>query len=95
MLGLGLKVRFDPLKPEQRVALFRQELVRMGGDEVDCSVWETQVARLDKLTPGDFAVAAQQFELWDEPATADRLYDILTKERETKGTTARKIGFGV
>jgi hypothetical protein len=53
------------------------------------------VARLEQLTPGDFAGAARQFDLWDEPATAGRLYDILKKECEVKGAAPRKIGFGV
>ncbi len=90
----AFKVRFDPLKPDQRVALFRQELVRMGGDEAECPVWESQVTRLEQLTPGDFAVAARQFELWNEPATAGGLYEILKKECEAKGAATRKIGFG-
>ena len=91
----AFKVQFYQLKPEQRVALFKQELVRLGGDEVDCSTWEPQVARLDKLTPGDFAVASRQFELWDEPGTAVKLYGILKKECEAKGASPRKIGFGM
>ncbi|MGE0918116.1 AAA family ATPase, partial [Trichlorobacter lovleyi] len=91
----AFKVRFDPLKPEQRVALFRQELVRLGGDEAECSAWELQVTMLEKLTPGDFAVASRQFELWDEPVTAVKLYGILKKECEAKGASPRKIGFGV
>ena len=91
----AFKVRFDPLKPEQRVALFKQELVRFGGDESEALAWEEQVWQLNQLTPGDFAVAARQFELWDEPATAVRLYGILKKECEAKGAAPRKIGFGV
>lgn len=90
----AFKVRFAPLKPEQRVAMFRQELVRMGGDESESSAWDEQVRRLEQLTPGDFAVAARQFELWDEAATAGRLHEILSKECETKGASPRKIGFG-
>lgn len=88
------KVRFDPLKPHQRVAMFKQELVRLGGKESDTQDWEEQVWRLDQLTPGDFAVASRQFELWDEPTTADKLYVILKKECEAKGASPRKIGFG-
>ena len=91
----AFKVRFDPLNPEQRVALFRQELVRLGGDKSEGAAWEPQVARLEQLTPGDFAVAARQFELWDEAATADRLYETLKMECEAKGAVPRKIGFGV
>lgn len=90
----AFKVCFDPLKPDQRVALFRQELVRMGGNEADVATCEKQVAKLDQLTPGDFAVAARQFELWDEPATPSGLYDILKKECEAKWAAPRKIGFG-
>jgi len=90
----AFKVRFDPLKPDQRVALFKQELVRLGGDIYECQAWESQVSRLEQLTPGDFAVAARQFELWDEPGTAVRLFEVLKKECEAKGTIPKKIGFG-
>lgn len=89
----AFKVRFDPLKSELRIAMFRQELVRMGGTESECTEWESKVQGLDKLTPGDFAVAVRQFELWDEPATAGRLYEILKKECEAKGGGSRRIGF--
>ncbi|WP_265552779.1 AAA family ATPase [Trichlorobacter lovleyi] len=91
----AFKVRFDPLKPEQRVALFKQELVRLGGNGSDALAWEEQVWQLNQLTPGDFAVASRQFELWDEPGTAVKLYGILKKECEAKGASPRKIGFGV
>ena len=90
----AFKVRFDPLKPEQRIALFRQELVRLGGDDTASIDWEPQVIRLEQLTPGDFAVAARQFELWDEAATPGKLYEILKKECEAKGAGLRKIGYG-
>jgi SpoVK/Ycf46/Vps4 family AAA+-type ATPase len=89
----AFKVRFDPLKPDQRVAMFRQELSRLGGGD-NMAEWETQVRRLEQLTPGDFAVAARQFELWDETATAVRLYEVLKKECEAKGAIPKKIGFG-
>lgn len=88
----AFKVKFDPLKPEQRRALFRQELVRLGGDLTSITA-EAEIQALEQLTPGDFAVAARQFELLDEPATADRLYEILKKECEAKGTVPKKIGF--
>ncbi len=90
----AFKVRFDPLTPDQRLSMFQRELGRLGGgDEVttDC---EAKVRQLDRLTPGDFAVAARQFELWDVPATPDKLYEQLCKECEAKGAVSRKIGFG-
>jgi len=90
----AFKVRFDPLKPDQRLSMFRQELIRLGGDESECINWNSQVLMLEQLTPGDFAVAARQFELLDEAASAGRLYEILKKECVTKGGVSRKIGFG-
>ncbi|MDD2899813.1 MAG: ATP-binding protein, partial [Desulfuromonadaceae bacterium] len=91
----AFKVRFDPLLPDQRIAMFRQELMRLGGETADSAVWEQQLHILNQLTPGDFAVAARQFELWDELASAERLYEILKKECTAKGATPKSIGFGV
>jgi len=53
--------------------MFRQELVRFGGDDTVAASWEHQLRSLNSLTPGDFAVAARQFELWGAPATPDRV----------------------
>lgn len=89
----AFKVRFDPLKPDQRIAMFRQELVRLGGDVNNGLDLEPQLHTLEQLTPGYFAVAARQFELWDEPATPSSLFDALKKECEAKGPTQRIIGF--
>lgn len=89
----AFKVKFSPLTPDQRLAMFRQELVRLGGNSEECREWHSQVQSLDQLTPGDFAVAARQFELWDESATAERLFDILKRECEAKGAAPKMIGF--
>ena len=91
----AFKVRFDPLKPEQRVAMFRQELVRLGGNVSEYPGWVSQIQTLEQVTPGDFAVAARQFELWDEPVTPAKLYEVLKKECAAKGAAPGKIGFGV
>jgi len=74
--------------------MFRQELARLGNGNIDTPEWEPMVRKLEQLTPGDFAVATRQFELWDEPATSARLYEILKKECEAKGAVPRKIGYG-
>ncbi len=89
----AFKVRFDPMTPDQVWAMFRKELVRFGGDDVIDAAREHQVRGLNSLTPGDFAVAARQFELWGTPATPDKFHDLLCKECEAKGAMARKIGF--
>ncbi len=91
----AFKVCFKPLTPEQRWRMFRQELERLGGGEQSANDCEVRVRVLDRLTPGDFAVAVRQFELYDIPATPEKLYELLRKECEAKGASVRKIGFGV
>lgn len=91
----AFKVRFNPLKPDQRIAMFRQELARLGGDVTTCQEWAPLVCSLRQLTPGDFAVASRQFEMWDEVGTPGRLYEVLKKECEAKEKVPRKIGFGL
>jgi len=90
----AFKVKFEALTPDQRWTMFRNELVRLGGVESETGTFEKKVRGLDRLTPGDFAVAARQFELWDIVATPDKLYELLRKECEAKGAVLRKIGFG-
>jgi transitional endoplasmic reticulum ATPase len=87
------KVRFDPLTPDQRWSMFEQELKRLGGGEEMYSC-EAQVLALGGLTPDDFAVAARQFELWDAPVSAEKLWELLRKECEAKGVVSARIGFG-
>ena len=89
----AFKVRLDPLTSEQRWSMFHREVVRLGGDPVSAHHWEERVRGLGTLTPGDFAVAARQFELLDLSPTPDSLYRTLLKECAAKGETARKIGF--
>ena len=90
----AFKVKFDYLTKTQRISMFRQELARLGGDVTAADSYEPQVIRLDRLTPGDFAVAVRQFELWGTAATAQKLYEQLEKECEAKGGPSRRIGFG-
>jgi len=91
----AFKVRFNPLNPEQRWQMFRQELKRLGGCDDHIDEWESKIRGLEKLTPGDFAVAARQFDLWDVTVTPDRLLEQLQKECEVKEGSKRPIGFGV
>ena len=91
----AFKVRFDPLTPDQRWSMFARELKRLGGGGDGVPAWEALVRALNGLTPGDFAVAARQFELWDTSATSERLFELLRKECETRGAVAERIGFVV
>ena len=88
----AFKLRFDPLTSDQRWSMFCQELGRLGGGGDDS--FEAQVRSLNGLTPGDFNVAARQFEIWDAPATAEKLCDLLRRECQAKGATVGSIGFG-
>lgn len=88
----SVKARFDYLRPDQSWAMFNAELVRLGGQIVPGL--EQQVRRLDKLTPGDFAVAARQFRLWGTAIDAHELFDILKQEISAKGH-GTSIGFVV
>jgi len=87
------KVRFDYLKPQQRLELFRQELARLGGDPAEAGAVAGELQHLDRLTPGDFAVAARQFALWRRKVTGRELLDTLRKECAAKAGTGRHIGF--
>lgn len=90
----AFKIRFDYMNKTQRLSMFQQELLRLGGDINESVNYVAQVSALDCLTPGDFAVAARQFELWGTTITAKKLYELLEKEYATKVGRGLKIGFG-
>ena len=90
----AFKVRFDPLTSDQRWSMFSQELIRLGGGGRDLHGCEAQVRALGGLTPGDFNVAARQFELWNIPATPEHLCKLLRKECKAKEAVSGIIGFG-
>lgn len=89
----AFKVKFDFLNPNQRWEMFMREYRRLGGDEPNVGDWERQVKDINKLTPGDFSVAARQFSILDIPVTAEELYRQLREECRVKGGATGKIGF--
>ena len=89
----AFKLKFDYLNADQRWAMFTQELERLGGELAAAADWEKQVRNLNKLTPGDFAVAARQFAILNIPAMAGDLYRQLLEECKAKGGATGKIGF--
>ena len=89
----AFKVKFDYLNADQRWGMFLNEITRLGGDVHAASDWEIQVRRLEKLTPGDFAVVARQYAILDIPVTAGELYRQLLEECQVKGGATGKIGF--
>lgn len=89
----AFKLKFDYLNADQRWAMFQQELGRLGGDLSFATQWQMQVRQLNKITPGDFAVAARQFTMLNTPATASELYQKLLEECHVKGGSTGKFGF--
>lgn len=90
----AFKVKFDYLTSDQRWRMFAGEFDRLGGNPADASVWEAPVRRLERLTPGDFAVAARQSELWGSTPTAAEFYERIARECVAKGGPRAPIGFG-
>lgn len=89
----AFKVKFDFLNAEQRWAMFQNELTRLGGDLGGATDWESRVRSLENLTPGDFAVAARQFDVLDMDVTPAELFHQLREECKVKGGKTSKIGF--
>ncbi len=89
----AFKVKFDYLTADQCWEMYIQEYIRSGGDLADTGFWEQRVRNLEKLTPGDFAVAARQFGILDLAVNAGELYRQLLEECRVKGGAAAKIGF--
>lgn len=89
----AFKVKFDFMTASQRWEMFKNELARLGGDPEAAGDWEQRVRGLEKLTPGDFSVAARQFEVLDVEATPAELFRQLLEECKVKGGGSSKIGF--
>jgi len=88
----AFKIRLDYLRPDQRVKMFVQEFVRAGGEAKDAFDFETYALRLDRLTPGDFAVVMRQLKFHDERPSAKDFYELLEQECRAKGNGG-SIGF--
>ena len=85
------KVKFDFLRPAQRIALFRRVL----GDNVEPDeLTLRRLAQLDQLVPGDFANVLRQFRALGMEPTSIRLIEGLEGEVQLKpGAGVRRIGF--
>lgn len=85
------KVKFDYLCTEQRVALFCRlcsDLSAVAGPQDIAAV-----ERIDRLTPGDFAVLRRQYRHARNPPSASDLACTLRNEVALKGGHIRSIGF--
>jgi SpoVK/Ycf46/Vps4 family AAA+-type ATPase len=88
------KIRFHPLKPEQRERMFVAEA--LGGDPSRLTDEQrARLAALDVLTPGDFAAVKRQVEILAVEFEADEFLAQLEGEHRVKPEVRqrRSIGF--
>ncbi len=91
-----LKIKFDPLRPEQRMALFERTLEALGQGLPADAVTATRTAldQLHTLTPGDFATVRRQALLLETTVDARALLTALERECRNKPNAQRsRLGF--
>lgn len=89
-----LKIRLDYLRPEQAWRLFRDTLKSRGVSVREKARWLPRLARIGRLTPGDFATVLRRERLAAEPLTAMTLFEGLRRESDFKADReGRGIGF--
>ena len=89
-----LKVKFDYLRPRQVLDLFERCLHSRGSSLDEKEAWAKRLARLTRLTPGDFATAQRQLQLSGRPVSAESLFEALLNECHAKpGHSRHVIGF--
>jgi len=93
----ALKVRFDPLNPDQRWIMFRRLLVRVRKRVTPSRTVRVRahLDHLEGLTAGDFKAVEGRYEvLGQRPALQDVL-DALAAELDVRmENAARRVGFG-
>lgn len=93
----ALKVRFDPLNPDQRWVMFRRLLGRVGRRVTSSHVTHVRshLDRLDGLTPGDFKAVEERYEVLGQRPELQEVLDALAAELEVqKEGRTRRVGFG-
>jgi len=87
------KIRFHPLRPEQREQMFVAEA--LGGDGAAMSAEQRQrLAQLDQLVPGDFAAVQRQVEILGLSFDPDGFLAQLEGEHRVKPEVRQRRGIG-
>ena len=88
------KIRFRPLRPEQREAMFVVEALGGEAARLD-AVTRQRLARLEQLCPGDFAAVKRQAEILGESLPPEDFLDQLEAEHRIKPEVreSRTLGF--
>ncbi|MBI5718568.1 MAG: AAA family ATPase [Burkholderiales bacterium] len=87
------KIRFHPLKPEQRQRMFVAEA--LGGDAAALTGEQrARLAALDLLVPGDFAAVRRQVDILGVPFEPDEFLSQLESEHRVKPEVRQRRGIG-
>jgi SpoVK/Ycf46/Vps4 family AAA+-type ATPase len=88
------KIRFHPLKPEQRVVMFAAEALGADVNQVTDEQRE-RIAALDQLVPGDFAAVQRQIDILGQAFEPDEFLAQLEGEHRVKPEVRnrRSVGF--
>ena len=85
----AFKIRFKPLRPEQRLAMFEREAGAAPDDEQ-----RSRLAALGCLAHGDFAAVRHQVEILGEAFTPDEFLAQLEAEHRAKPEVRERRGIG-
>jgi SpoVK/Ycf46/Vps4 family AAA+-type ATPase len=90
----AFKIRFRPLRAEQRERMFSREALGKDGAALS-EEQRSRLAALEALTPGDFAAVRQQVDILGEAFSADEFLSQLEAEHRVKPgvRSQRPIGF--
>ncbi|MBL8345960.1 MAG: AAA family ATPase [Rubrivivax sp.] len=87
------KIRFHPLKPEQRQRMFVGEA--LGGDAARLTGEQrARLAAMDLLVPGDFAAVRRQVDILGVPFEPDEFLSQLESEHRVKPEVRQRRGIG-
>jgi SpoVK/Ycf46/Vps4 family AAA+-type ATPase len=87
------KIRFQPLKAEQRVRMFTAEA--LAGDEQRLTAEHVdRLAALDQLVPGDFAAVQRQVDILGDVLMPDEFLSQLEGEHRVKPDVRQRRGIG-
>jgi SpoVK/Ycf46/Vps4 family AAA+-type ATPase len=89
------KLRFLPLKLEQRLTLFAREVLQTADVSTLDPDWTSRLRQLDQLCTGDFAAVRRQWDILGETPTPEDFLDQLEAEHRLKPEVRerRHMGF--
>lgn len=87
------KVKFEPLRLDQRIRLIGDCCSVLGLQQVNDGELRLRARRLDGLTPGDAAAVLRRLQIIEDTTTREALLDALADECRYKPNASRPMGF--